>query len=311
MSSIPRTAAAAGPGRYRQHVLLGALLLVVSEFLFATMGAAVKAVSAELPTAMIVFFRSLVGLVLFLPLVLRRRPSGLWPTPGTLRFHFLRAGLGVTAMACFFHALAHLPLADGMLLKMTAPMFMPVIAILWLLERPSRWALWAVPVGLAGVWLVLDPTGKVETAALVGLAGGLLAAGAKVSVRRLTRTEPATRVVFWFALLTTLVAAPFAAWQWQMPGSTAWLLLVAIGLCANAGQWFLSRGYGAASPGQIGPVHVFFGGVRRAVRRAVLGRGAGSRVRRRRGADRDRGADGIAPRRAAPGGGDGGRLNRA
>jgi len=248
-----QSAAAAGPGRYRQHVLLGALLLILSEFLFATMGAAVKAVSAELPTAMIVFFRSLVGLVLFLPLALRRGEAGLRPGPGTGRFHLLRALLGVSAMTCFFHALGHLPLADGMLLKMTAPMFMPLIAILWLLERPSSWALWAVPVGLAGVWLVLDPSGPVEPAALIGLAGGLLAAAAKVSVRRLTRTEPAARIVFWFACLTTVGAAPFAAAQWQMPGAQAWLLLLAVGLCANAGQWFLSRGYGAASPGQIGP----------------------------------------------------------
>lgn len=239
--------------RYRQHLLLGAALLTASELLFATMGAAVKAVSADLPTAMIVFFRSLFGLILFLPLILGRARAELLPSPGLWPLYALRAGVGLAAMACFFHALAHLPLADGMLLKMTAPVFMPVIATLWLAEHPSRWALLAVPVGLAGVVLVLDPAGRVETAALVGLAGGVLAAGAKVSVRRLTRTEPAARVVVWFAVLATLCAAPFAAWQWQTPGALQWLLLLAIGLCASAGQWLLSRGYGAASPGQIGP----------------------------------------------------------
>ena len=246
-------AAAAPPNHYRQQLLLGALLIVASEFLFATMGAAVKTVSADLPTAMIVCFRSLFGLLLFLPLILRGDRAGLLPSPGMWPLYLVRAGVGLSAMSCFFYALGNLPLADGMLLKMTAPVFMPIIATLWLAERPTPWALLAVVVGLAGVTLVLDPSGRVEPAALVGLAGGVLAAGAKVSVRRLTRSEPAARVVVWFAVLATLGSAPFAAWHWQTPGPLQWLLLLAIGLCAGAGQWLLTRGYGAASPSRIGP----------------------------------------------------------
>jgi len=249
-----RPAGAVGPAtRYRQHVLVGALLITASELLFATMGAAVKTVSADLPTAMIVFFRSLFGLLLFVPLVLRRDRASLLPSAGLWPLYLLRAGVGLSAMSCFFYALGNLPLADGMLLKMTAPVFMPVIGALWLGEHPSRWAMLAVPVGLAGVILVLNPSGRVEPAALVGLAGGLLAAGAKVSVRRLTRSEPAARVVVWFAVLATLCSAPFALWQWQLPGPAQWGLLLIVGLCASSGQWLLTRGYGAASPGQIGP----------------------------------------------------------
>lgn len=254
MSHASRQAAVTGaPGRYRQHLLLGAALIIASELLFATMGAAVKAVSAELPTAMVVLFRSAFGTLIFLPLLGRRGDAALWPSRGTWPLYAFRAGVGVSAMACFFHALEHLPLADGMLLKMTAPVFMPLVAILWLAERPSRTAWLAVPVGLAGVVLVLDPTGRLEVAALVGTAGGLLAAVAKVAVRRLTRTEPAARVVFWFAILATLYATPFALFHWQTPTLAQWLLLLAVGLCASVGQWLLTRGYGAASPSQIGP----------------------------------------------------------
>ena len=44
------------------------------------------------------------------------------------------------------------------------------------------------------------------------LLGGLLAALAKVTVRRLTRSEPTARIVFYFAVLATLVSAvPMAA----------------------------------------------------------------------------------------------------
>jgi drug/metabolite transporter (DMT)-like permease len=232
---------------------VAAVLITGSELLFATMGAVVKTAAAELPLAMIVFCRSLFGLLPFLPVLLRQGGPGLRPSRGTSRWHLLRATLGLSAMACFFHALAHLPLGDGMLLKMTTPLFMPVIAALWLAERPSASALLALPIGLAGVVFILDPTGEWAPAAFVGLAGGVLAAAAKVVVRRLVRTEPATRVVVAFASLATLLSAPFAIAVWQWPSPTQWALLVAIGGCAGGGQWLLTRGYRAASPAQVGP----------------------------------------------------------
>ena len=37
--------------------------------------------------------------------------------------HLLRGLAGVAAMYCFFYALANLQLAEGMLLKMTSPLF--------------------------------------------------------------------------------------------------------------------------------------------------------------------------------------------
>lgn len=260
----PPSAVSATGRRYRASVLAGALLITASELVFATMGAAVKAASSDLPTGMIVFFRSLVGLIVFLPLVLRSGHGGLWPSPGFWWLYLLRAVVGLAAMYCFFYALGHLPLADGMLLKLTAPLFMPLIALLWLDERGSWAAITAVPVGMAGVILVLEPTGQFELAALVGLAGGALAGWAKVSVRLLTTTEPAIRVVFWFAVLATLSAAPLAIAQWQTPAPRMWGLLLAIGLLAAAGQWLLTRGYAAASPAQIGPftyTSVLFAGV--------------------------------------------------
>lgn len=262
MASPPATSIATR--RYRASIITGALLITASEFVFATMGAAVKAASVELPTGMIVFFRSLVGLVILLPLLLRGGAGGLWPSRGLWPLYFLRAGIGVAAMYCFFFALGRLPLADGMLLKLTAPLFMPLIAWFWLGERGSRAALIAVPIGMAGVVLVLEPTASFEIAALVGLAGGALAGWAKVSVRLLTTTEPATRVVFWFAVLATICSAPLALAEWQTPSPTLWLLLAAIGVLATLGQWLLTRGYGAASPAQIGPftyTSVLFAGV--------------------------------------------------
>ncbi|MEJ2693910.1 MAG: DMT family transporter, partial [Candidatus Thiodiazotropha sp.] len=163
---------------YRQNLLLGALFILLAEWFFASMGAAVKLVTAELPSEMAVFMRNLFGLALMLPLVWRNGLPGL--KTRVFPIHLLRALAGVSAMYCFFYALAHLPLADGMLLKMTAPLFMPLIALLWLGEQLSRRILIALSIGFLGVVLVLNPEGEFNRIALVGLLGGALASLAKV-----------------------------------------------------------------------------------------------------------------------------------
>lgn len=237
---------------YRQNVVQGALLILASELMFASMGAAVKAVSLSLPGEVAVFMRNALGLVVLLP-VLARQGLGSVATR-VPHLHLLRAGAGLAAMYCFFHVLAHLPLAEGVLLKMTAPIFMPLIAWLWLREPAAPAALWAVPLGFAGVALVLRPGGELSAAALVGVAGGGFAALAKITVRRLTRTEPATRIVFYFAVLATAISALPLAWAWRMPTPREWGLLLLIGAAGSAGQWLLTRGYAAAPAARVAPL---------------------------------------------------------
>jgi drug/metabolite transporter (DMT)-like permease len=247
---------------YRQNLLLGALFILLAELLFASMGAAVKMVTAELPSEMAVFMRNLFGLVLMTPLVWRKGLSGL--KTAIFPIHLLRSLAGVSAMYCFFYALSHLQLADGMLLKMTSPLFMPLIALLWLGEQLRRVTLAALAIGFMGVVLVLNPQGEFNTIALIGLLGGALASLAKVSLRRLGRSEPSLRVVFYFALLSTLISVLPMFWHWRTPNLTQWGLFALVGLMGTLGQLFLTRGYAIASAASVSPftyASVLFGAV--------------------------------------------------
>ncbi len=240
---------------YRQSLFQGAILIVASEFMFASMGAAVKVASMTLPNEMLVFMRNFVGLAILLPLLVRGGLQSL--ATQVPHLHLVRATAGVSAMYCFFYALANLPLADGMLLKMTAPIFIPLVVWFWLREELSPMALVAVPVGFLGVALVLRPEGSLTFVAMVGLAGGMLAAVAKTTVRRLTRTEPATRIVFYFAVLGVLVSAVPLSWAWRMPEGQEWGLLLFVGAAGTAGQFLLTRGYAAAPAARVGPFTYF------------------------------------------------------
>jgi drug/metabolite transporter (DMT)-like permease len=231
----------------------GALLLALSALLFSLMGVGIREVSSGVNNESVVFFRNLVGVLFFLPLVLLKGTAPL--KTGRLKSHLWRTTYGLAAMYCFFYAIAHLPLADAMLFTYSAPVFTPLLAH-WLLKEPlTKRMLLTTAIGLVGVLLVAKPSqALLDTQALVGLAASILAAFAFVSIREMSDTEPAFRIVFYFSLFSALISAVPLAWTWQPLDQHQLGLLLAIGLLATVSQIVMSKAYGLAPPGLIGPV---------------------------------------------------------
>ncbi len=235
----------------KHSFLRGALLIIAAELMFTSMGVVVRIVSSELNNAQVVFFRNLFVLLLMFPLLIRIRRVGLKTT--IPQYHLLRGLAGVGAMYCFFYAIANMPLANAMLLKMSAPLFIPLVAMLWLKESFSRFVAYAVLLGFAGVTLILAPDYEaLGTAGTVALLGGLLAAVAKTAIRKLAFSEPPERTVFYFSLTGTLLSVfpLFHYWQPVSIHILLWLLLLAVfGL---TGQMLMTRGFAHAKAGRLG-----------------------------------------------------------
>jgi drug/metabolite transporter (DMT)-like permease len=225
--------------------------MVAAAFLFAVMAAGVQMASERLPSAMVVFFRNAVAAAFVAPFALRGGLAGM--RTHHLREHLLRTAAGLAAMYCFFYAVAHLRLADAVLLNYTLPLFIPIIETVWLGE-PMPLRLWGpLALGFAGVLLVLKPGhGLYQRVALVGLTAGLLSALAQTGIRRMTATEPTVRIVFYFAFLSTLVSAVPLGFVWVTPGPGLLVVLVLIGALAAVAQFLMTRAYAFAPAAQVG-----------------------------------------------------------
>jgi len=228
----------------------GAAFMVASALLFAVMGTAVKIASTRLPETVVVFFRSSIGLLTLLPWIvgvdLRTRHT---------REHLVRSLAGMASMYCFFYTLAHMRLADSVLLNYSLPLFMPVVESAWLGEPFPR-RLWTpILVGFLGIVVILRPgSGLVEPVALVGVASAFFAAVAQVGVRRLTRTEPVPRIVFYFAVTSTFLSAAPLPLTWRTPPAPAiWWAVIASGVAATFAQLAMTRAYAHAPAAQVGP----------------------------------------------------------
>ena len=192
--------------------LKGALLLVLGEGLLAVMAAMIKHLSDHLDTEVIVFARNLFGLLILIPIIASRGGFGQLRTR-FLHLHMIRGFTGVTAMFCFFYTIGHIALAEAVLVKMTVPFFLPIVAWLWLREVISLRTWLAIIGGFAGVAVIMDVgSGSVNPVMWVALAGAAIMSVAKVSIRRMAVSEPAQRVVFYFALFATLFSALPLPW---------------------------------------------------------------------------------------------------
>ncbi len=245
---------AASAGIPASGLARGAVLILASEFLLVCSGMVIKHLHGAVSNEQTVFFRNLFGLVLLLPWLWRNGTQAL--KTDCIHLHFLRSFMGVTAMSCLFYAWAHLPLAQASLLKQTMPLFVPVVAFFWMGERLSWLNYVALGLGFAGIMLVLNPTQDapvLNLAVLAGLVGAVMGGSTKVSIRRMRSVEePAQRVVFYFALLGTLLSAAPAGLDWMPLDWDAALWLFLLGITSTLAQLLLTAAYGHAPAGQLG-----------------------------------------------------------
>jgi drug/metabolite transporter (DMT)-like permease len=233
----------------------GALNILGAALMFAALGALVRLASSTLPNEIIVFFRNIFALLFLMPILLHRRTGvPLRPPRSMVPLHLFRAATGLSAMYCYFYSLAHMKLAEAVLLSYTSPLFIPIIAFLWLREPMDRRVVRAVLVGFAGVLLILKPgMGIFQPVSLIALLAAVLASLAMVSIRRMSFSEPPGRIVFYYTLFSTLISALPLSWAWQTPGRPAFLVLLLVGVVAVAAQIFMTRGYSLAPASVVVP----------------------------------------------------------
>jgi drug/metabolite transporter (DMT)-like permease len=218
----------------------GVLYVAASAFGFSVMAMLVKLASARLPTGEIVFARALITLGISYALV---RRAGVSPWGNQRLSLMLRGLLGFGGLTGYYIAIVRLPLADATVLQNAVPLLTTVLAW-WLLDEDIGWpTAFAIACGIVGVTLIVRPTGDGLDPLGVGAGLGAVTCSsiAYVTVRKLVRTEHPLVIVFYFPLVATPLALPWALTSFVMPQPIDWLLLVAIAAATQVGQVFLTR----------------------------------------------------------------------
>ena len=210
--------------------------------LFIGMDASVKSLAHRFDALQLTFLRFAAGSLFALPLWRCYRTP--MPARVSWRFHALRSVLLLLALLLWFHSLTLLPLVQAVAMAYTAPLFISLLAMLLLKERPSRWIWAALALGGAGaavgLWPEWQASGTAEGAARLGglavvAASTVCYSGVVVLARHQAQRDALQTILLVQNLLPLLLLAAPAAVRWQPMLLADLPLVLLIGALATGG----------------------------------------------------------------------------
>jgi drug/metabolite transporter (DMT)-like permease len=221
--------------------------MVISAASFALMAAFWKLLLPVTPTQAVVFSRALIMAGVFAGMAQWRGVSLMGKRPLRL---LLRGLLGYGAVSCYFASVKRLDLGDAVLLQYSHPVFVTALAPFLLGEKTGRGHWWLIAAALAGIVMIVGPSGNLREEALIGVAGSILSGFAYITVRDLQREgsphrEHPLAILFWFpaVMIPGALVGTLAAGSASVPRSGREVLgHVAVSVTGLIGQFALTEG---------------------------------------------------------------------
>ena len=202
---------------------------------FVLMMVAARQLTNHMATVEILFLRSLGALVILF---------ALWPRLGAaayttrrLHLHVIRNVIHFCGQYAWVWGITLAPLAVVTAIEFTTPVWVALLAAVFLREgiAPHRWA--AIAGGITGVLAIVHPGASAfGPAALIVLSGAFCYAGAIMIAKVLLRTDRVTALVFYMSLLQLpmgLVGSLFV-WVWPVWSDAPWIAAMGVtGLTAH------------------------------------------------------------------------------
>ncbi len=235
----------------RRAAMAGIALMTAGIFLFAVNDALGKWLMATYSVGQVLLIRSLAALAVLAPFIWR--DAATFATAPRWGLQALRALLATVEVACFYWAVAYLPLADVLAYYLAGPIFVTAIAGT-VLREPVGWRRWsAVIAGFIGVVVCLRPgVAALTWPALIALIGSFTFSLSMISTRFLRGTSGTVLVTTQTvaALAFGIVAAPFG---WVTPTTSDLMLLALLGMVAMVAHVCVNRSLTIAPASTVVP----------------------------------------------------------
>jgi drug/metabolite transporter (DMT)-like permease len=199
---------------------------------FTAMAIATRQIKGVHDTFEILAFRSMLGWLIVVAFGLALQQLGRIRTD-RLGSHVLRNLFHFSGQALWFWAITLIPLAQVFALEFTSPIWVILLAPLFLGERLTGRKLMAAAFGFVGVLIVARPDfGAPEPGVLAAAGAAVFFAATTLMTKRLTKGEAIISILFWLTLMQSVLGtiAMLASGPVVLPSlaTLPWLGLISV-----------------------------------------------------------------------------------
>ena len=193
------------------------------------------------------------SLLILAPFVIRAGLRSFQTT--NLKLHLFRNVSHFAATIGWYTAVTLLPLAEVFAIEFTTPVWVAVLAVLFLGEKMNVGRVVALVLGIAGILVILRPGfNDVGPGTWIMLATAFGFAIANACTKGLTRTDSVLTVLLWMSMLQGLMAVVGASFDWTAPTVDEIPWLIVIGVTGLGAHYSLAKALTLADVSLVNPV---------------------------------------------------------
>ena len=211
-----------------------------------------KYVGVRLHSYEITFFRFMFGTMTLIPFVMYYGVSTLKTSRPTV--HFMRGFLLFLGMAGWTYGLTLAPVTTATVVSFTIPIFVLVLGVFFLSEH-ILWQRWLVTiVAFVGLVITLNPRAEdFNPEILIFVAAAVCFTILDIINKKFVIKESMISMLFYSAIVTALLALPFALQHWVVPNSEELILLFILGAGGSLILFFLLKAFAVADATALAP----------------------------------------------------------
>ena len=208
---------------------------------FCLMAVGARELNGQISVFQILFFRSIVGLLVLLPIILLSKRRG-FLFPKRLNLHVVRNLFHFAGQYGWFLGIGLLPLATVFAIEFTVPFWTIIISYLFLKESITVKKIIAVLLGILGVIVIVQPSLEVaHYGSLIVLGAAICYAFSHVATKSLSNTEHPLTIIFMMCLVQAPLGLLLFIEGWTTPVGVEWLWLTIIGLTALSAHYCMTK----------------------------------------------------------------------
>tara|TARA_Y100001970_G_scaffold267935_1_gene358601 strand:+ start:63860 stop:64654 length:795 start_codon:yes stop_codon:yes gene_type:complete len=208
----------------------------------------------DFDTFQILFWRSASGVAIVILIISFRGTKEL--KTNYLGKHVARNLIHFVSQYGWFYAIGIIPLAKVFAIEFTTPVWLALIAMLFLKERISKIRWLAIGLGFIGVLIITRPGLETSGYGEIAVLGSAIGYAVVYAITKsISDKDSPLSILFYMVIIQTPIALALSIENWSWPSSEiSWIWVILVGASALSGHYCMTRAFQLADASRVVPI---------------------------------------------------------